>query len=245
MSNQIIALLGIPIIFLPNALHFLFAKFIKPSYLWQRAMTSASFYGLTLAVLWIILLEGGYNFDSIGWKNFRAGDLAWSVLFFGIAVCVWWLVSKFLSKFGLKYTQEYTFGHRYDLPFIFLWSVIVATIVEETCFRGYLITVLEGRFGILVAVVLSILLFALYHLPLGAGAFIHILFWGPFPLILFLWTQSLYPSVLMHALNNLLAYIILPLTRTKKACKLDEQLLCTSLKQTMSRFSEDVVAHKV
>lgn len=229
MSDQITVVLGISIMFLPNTLPFLIRKIIRPSYLWQRAIISTSLYGLTLAVLWPILIAGGYSFESIGWKSFEVGNIAWSVLFSGIAAVVWWVVSKFLSKFRLKYTQEYTFSSRCDVLFIFLWAVVAAPICEETCFRGYLISTLEGRFEILVVVALSIILFALYHLPIGVGAFIHILFWAPFPLILFLWTNSLYPGMLMHALNNLLAYVILPFARArKKPVNLKEQASNTS-----------------
>jgi membrane protease YdiL (CAAX protease family) len=203
----------IPIVFLPTALTSLLCGIIRPSYWWGAYIIYALACWLTLAILWFILRRYGYRFRDLGWHNFKVRDIGWAVLFLVIAIYVWWGVSIGLSKIGVEeWRMEYHFTSPFEVLIIFFFSVITAPICEETLFRGYLITVLSGKIKLWLACIFSIVLFALYHFfPFGIGAFIHILFWAPFPIILFVWRKSIYPAVIMHVLNNLFAWVMLPL----------------------------------
>ena len=85
------------------------------------------------------------------------------------------------------------------------YGVLIAPLVEELLFRGFLLPPLTRRLGRSLAVVLTALLFGLLHLSDPASV--------P-PLVAFglalgglrQWSGSLGPSVLLHALNNAAAF---------------------------------------
>ena len=96
------------------------------------------------------------------------------------------------------------------------WSyrIFIVPIYEEILFRGIILYGLIYHFSIPVAITASSLLFGLWHLKnykiqpksatagqiLYSGAVL-----GPLFAVLTLASGSLYPAILLHALNNLLA----------------------------------------
>jgi len=202
----------IPLVFLPIVLTSLISRVAQLSPWWGRYIIYALTCWLTLTILWFILRKNGYSFKDIGWRNFRIKDIGWAVLFFIIAIYVWWGLSIVLGRFSIGWETNFPFANSSEVLIIFFYAIITAPICEEILFRGYLITVLSKKTILWLSGVISVILFALYHLfPFGIGAFIHILFWSPFPTILFIWRKSVYPGIIMHVLNNLWAYIVLPL----------------------------------
>jgi len=88
--------------------------------------------------------------------------------------------------------------------------------LEEIIFRGYVLTVfLQKGCKTFIALLLSAFVFASIHYAFGPGLMLYILFWTFIPSLLYLKFKSLYPAMLMHSLNNLLVYIILPLLGVK------------------------------
>jgi hypothetical protein len=204
----------IPLVFFPIIFtNFLFLyRIIKPFSELSFVSIAISIYLLTLLILFFILRKYGYGFKDIGWYDFKLRDIGWAILFLLIAIFTWSGVSIMLNKFGIpEWEVKYSFG-LFDILISFLSNVLIIPVAEETIFRGFLITALKEKLNVWVACTISIIFFALHHFfPFGIGAFIHILFWAPFPTILFIWRKSLYPAVMMHVFNNLFAYIILPL----------------------------------
>jgi hypothetical protein len=97
----------------------------------------------------------------------------------------------------------------FDLLMLFLAAVVTAAICEEFLFRGLLLNLLRHRGGWIPAIIASAVLFALFHLnpivllPVGlVGAYLAVLVWR---------SNSLYPAILAHGLNNLIALFGLPL----------------------------------
>lgn len=88
--------------------------------------------------------------------------------------------------------------------------VCLGPVVEELLFRGVLLSALMKRWHAIVAVTVSSLLFALIHLP-GLGyqwyALPNLLLLAVLLAVLRLWSGSLWPAVLAHGLNNLLAVL--------------------------------------
>ncbi len=93
----------------------------------------------------------------------------------------------------------------------FLLSIwIVAPLAEEVFFRGVLYTLVRERWGVWIGVIVSSLVFAVGHLsvPLAVPAFIL----GCLSALLYERTRSLWPSLIIHCLNNagtLLTYLLL------------------------------------
>lgn len=94
-------------------------------------------------------------------------------------------------------------------------TVILAPLTEDTIFRGYVYQALAQRMNKCAAIAGSSLIFALLHIQFfGPGMAIWILFFGTASAWLYSRFNSIYPSLLFHALNNLWAYIILPMIFT-------------------------------
>jgi membrane protease YdiL (CAAX protease family) len=91
-----------------------------------------------------------------------------------------------------------------DAPFTtyatLIASMLVAPLCEEVFFRGFVFAGFLTRMPVVVAILLSSLLFALAHADIGSFA---VLFFIGLALAFVRWrTRSLWPSILLHLLNN-------------------------------------------
>ena len=92
-----------------------------------------------------------------------------------------------------------------------LMTVVAAPILEEIFFRGLVLGTLAQRWGARWAVLASAALFGLIHapiLPQMVNAFMMALVMG----YIYVATRSLIPVIIIHAINNGLAYLALELT---------------------------------
>lgn len=90
-----------------------------------------------------------------------------------------------------------------DLALILLSAVILAGVIEETLFRGFLQRVMEEQIGVTNAVVYSSLAFTLVHVNIYTAVQIFLL---GFALGYLAWrTDSIVPSMICHGVNNALA----------------------------------------
>lgn len=81
--------------------------------------------------------------------------------------------------------------------------VVLPPLVEEFLFRFLLLERLAVKWSIRVSVVVCAVAFGILHAdPVGAGAF------GVVTALLYLRTGSLWPAILIHAANNLLAVVV-------------------------------------
>lgn len=105
------------------------------------------------------------------------------------------------------WAQSVSLGLRVPLA---LATVCVVPIVEEAIFRGVLLSGLMRRMHVLLAVLLSALIFGAVHLPDFKFA------WYPIPTLVLLglllaWlrvhSRSIWPSITAHATNNLVAAV--------------------------------------
>ncbi|MFA0752172.1 MAG: hypothetical protein SLRJCFUN_002575 [Candidatus Fervidibacter sp.] len=124
---------------------------------------------------------------------------------------LWLLNMPFLQR-----VQEGSYGelleaiaHHQGVPLVLVAAVMLQAVPEEVTFRGVVQQGLERRYAPSVAIGLTSLFFALFHLnPLQALSVLPTsLFWG--------WvafrTQSIIPTVIAHALQNGLTALVLSL----------------------------------
>jgi len=99
---------------------------------------------------------------------------------------------------------------------MFLIVVVCIPILEEIIYRGYVQTVLFQNLGnVFLAFLFTSLIFTSIHCLSGPG-FMLLIFLGTFLISFVYWkTGSIYPCILMHALNTLLGEIIFPLLEKK------------------------------
>jgi membrane protease YdiL (CAAX protease family) len=85
--------------------------------------------------------------------------------------------------------------------------VVVAPFAEELFFRGFLYQAFRNSFGVLPGALLSALIFGAIHFELFKLVQLAIL--GVILALLFEKTQSLWPPIMLHAVNNALAFAVL------------------------------------
>jgi membrane protease YdiL (CAAX protease family) len=92
------------------------------------------------------------------------------------------------------------------LVFVALLVCVAAPIAEELFFRGFCFTALRRALGMLPAAVLTGIIFGAIHLGGTEIEFIvPLMVFGFFLCLLYVWTDSLLPCIVLHALNNALA----------------------------------------
>lgn len=177
----------------------------------------------TLAVvvaLYCLLRRKGVTLADIGLKgNLSLKVVGYAFLGAVVAFFMYPLIQAFVKVLGgsmywagPEKAVPVGLATTLDLLLVFSLSVVLAPLLEEILFRGYILTVfLQKGCKTFIALLLSAFVFASIHYAFGPGLMLYILFWTFIPCLLYLKFKSLYPAMLMHSLNNLLAYIILPL----------------------------------
>lgn len=168
---------------------------------------------LTLLTVGIYLKISKATWRDLGFRKFRPlqaiGLLLASFIGFLLVAAVVSVVLETLMP-GIDLTGEQEIGFldaatRGELFLTFVALVVIAPITEEIVFRGLLLPAYARWFGIVPAVLITSVMFALLHPPLSAMITI-----GVFALFLagiYVRTQSLWPAILLHSAKNLVAYI--------------------------------------
>lgn len=155
------------------------------------------------------------DFRSIGYVKFKASrDIKWGLIGFLLGGMSFAITGPLVEYFDLSSTAE---GVQKMADYFPLWRRVgiafVAGITEEIIFRTFPIERLKewtGSIGI--AAVLSILLFAGLHMPfwelggaiqIGVGTII----WT----LIYIKTRSLWTMIIMHVINDLFAFVMLPM----------------------------------
>ncbi|MBK8901120.1 MAG: CPBP family intramembrane metalloprotease [Anaerolineaceae bacterium] len=148
------------------------------------------------------------NWQRDGLLGLTAG-LAWAALQFG------WLIPSTggAARADIAQMIEMMDGTLSSLLFYIGLGVIGGGITEEIFNRGYFITVLKDMFsnprlGLWVASILSILLFALGHLPTNAVEWFDILVPTIIYTVLFLFTKRLTAPIVAHGIYNMSAVLL-------------------------------------
>ena len=138
-------------------------------------------------------LPAGFN-----WWLLPLIAIAGMVFSIGSMPVVWYPLARAEPEFVSSVLSQPFIDSRLNL---FLLLVIMAPIVEETLFRGFLFSRLTTKWGMTKAMVASSLAFGLLHLnPIGATVF------GLVACILYMRTGTLLAPIAVHALNNLMVW---------------------------------------
>ena len=204
-----------PIVMLPVLLTYVPFFFAKFSIWWMPQFFYTVSCFITLILLALIIKGFKYSFSDFGLGgSFKWYDLPLAILFCSTAILFWGITMYLLEKVDIvPWAVNYAYNNKFvEIPIIIVFAVIIGPFSEELLFRGFLITSIAGKTNIWIASVISPLVFAFYHyIVFGLGAFILILVWGIFPTALFIIRKNIFACTLMHAFNNLFAYILLPL----------------------------------
>jgi uncharacterized protein len=179
---------------------------------------------LFLALLGYLAVHMRLRFDApfwrtIGWRPLRTGRVPRALAYGGLllsgfllSLMVQLVSAAFPSK--TKLPMQTLFQDRRTALLVMLMSVLLAPIVEETIFRGYIYPVVARSFGVRASVMATGTLFGLLHAPQLWGG------WGQIVLlvivgIIFTYvravTKTVVASYLLHVSYNstlLLAFLI-------------------------------------
>ncbi len=122
------------------------------------------------------------------------------------------MLEQLMQRLGVQQTQTELFGsvRGAGLPeflLVLIPGAVIAPVVEEIYFRGYVFRAYLDQKGVTSAFLFSAGLFALVHLNLAA--FVPIFGMGLLLCLFYYRTNSIVPGIVAHAINNAAAFILL------------------------------------
>lgn len=176
--------------------------------------------GIAVIVYMFLLKSRGMTIKAAGYRGklTRKGAMAAVIAIAIVSFIIYPLIEMGLRATGIP--MYWTAGQitpvsqntPQDMLLGILATVILAPLTEDTIFRGYVYQAFAQRTHRWTAIAGSSLIFALLHIQFfGPGMAIWILFFGTASAWLYSRFDNIYPSLLFHGLNNLWAYIILPM----------------------------------
>ena len=174
--------------------------------------------GLLVPVWWLVIRRYGVGWDALGLRLFDAGTLGvgCGLMIMSLLFNAAW--ASLLAIFDLRAQIDMVpiFAELSSPWWLLLAGIVVAPVVEELFFRGFLYAGLSQRYSWRRAAVISSALFALIHLQPLAIPPIFIL--GYIFAYLYRRSGSIWPAVVMHVATNSLglgaAYLLSRLTGT-------------------------------
>ena len=117
----------------------------------------------------------------------------------------WWLPTKSIYDCFMKGPLLTTNNLRI---YVFVYSVIMAPILEEVVFRGIILDKLLNKFQKpFFPVIISSLLFAVYHLSFTAG--LNALFFGILSSVIYIKYKNIRYNIALHRTANLITFLLL------------------------------------
>jgi membrane protease YdiL (CAAX protease family) len=132
--------------------------------------TNLLWFALMFLFLYVTLavLRGLPFWQSLGWKKFRTGEFhekvnPWTFFFSGSGLAIFVAYASTRIHTTKEVPIEELFKNRNSAMLLMAMAVLVAPLVEETVFRGYLYPLFAKTFGILPGILLTGALFGLMH----------------------------------------------------------------------------------
>ncbi len=185
---------------------------------WTLALPIYDAYQLLIVALLLTLLKrDGVDLKDIGFKGTPIKYYFVALAPLVIIQYLWNFSAMISSKLGLTMLW---WGNSniiapiktpQDVLILSVFPTFLCSPLEEILYRGYLLKALMERLNVGLTLILDSIIFASIHYAYGPGVMIFIFFWTFIPSLLYLKTESVYPSILFHSANNLIAYLIIPL----------------------------------
>lgn len=165
-----------------------------------------------MGLIWLVLRKYKVGWSSLGLRKFnllKASLLigAMFVVFFVLAWIALIATKLLFPGFNPDQAQvnEFTTAVSGNAKLIsFFALVVIPPIFEEIVFRGFMFPAFSGKVGYLLGAVFSSLLFGFAHLQANVGVYTVVL--GLLLCFMYKRTNSIIPGMLLHMLNNYVAY---------------------------------------
>src|SRR4051794_3087947 len=157
---------------------------------------------------WAIAGEGGrVDLRTFGFRRFKPSALGWVVVAFGAYLVLAGIYSVLVNPPPDKLPDELGANESTLLAiFTGIFVIVVAPFAEEFFFRGFLFQALRNSWGTWAGALGSAVIFSAIHL--APDKFVQLAILGTALALLFAKTDSLWPCILLHALNNMLAFAV-------------------------------------
>ncbi|MDP4038380.1 MAG: type II CAAX endopeptidase family protein [bacterium] len=197
--------------FLPKAV----IQFLASDNILSSSLRVAFSLILEIGMLVWVLKRYKLNLGSMGFAKFKPFKallliLSFYFLFAAVVLIVYGLVSWLFPSIDLNEPQKYVFefGNKgVGLYLSFLVTVLIAPIIEETYFRGFIFTALSKRGGYLFGALASSFIFGLLHFQTNIIIYTFLL--GLFLAFMYYRLKSIIPGIVLHTINNLVAFLII------------------------------------
>lgn len=166
----------------------------------------------TFALVWAVAGSNGLRGHGLRWR-LTWGRLGAALAGFVAGVAIYLAVTWIQRRIGVPTTGGMSFRSLSppELAVLAFAAAVTAPFCEEVFFRVLWVGGLARRTPVGVAATLSIVAFAAIHFPyFGLGGVLFISVWTVVPLLLFLRTGDFSTSLVMHTINNVWAYLIVP-----------------------------------
>lgn len=161
-------------------------------------------------------------FKKISWSDLGLGKIAtnkkqtFKLLVIGLLLIFVanTIISLLAKKIPVLGEEQFNFGDNLTLQKIWpfaLFGIVFAPFTEEMLFRGFEFSILGRRFGIVAAAIITSLTFGLAHGQIAVSIVTATL--GLYLCYLYTQTKSLWPSIILHAINNTIAVVALILSK--------------------------------
>jgi membrane protease YdiL (CAAX protease family) len=160
---------------------------------------------LLAPVWWLALHRHRVGWEMLGLRGFEAGAVG---LGCGLMIASFgfnFFYASFLDIFNLRIQEDMSpvFAET-SYPWLLLAvGVVLAPVVEEIAFRGFVFAGLRQKYGWKKAALVSAAIFAAFHLSLTALLPVFVL--GYIFAYLYQQSNSIWPAILMHVLTNALS----------------------------------------
>ena len=182
----------------------------SPNLLLVQVLSTIVAHALTIAFCWAVVTRVGRRpfWESLGWS--WAGHSVWYwLLFSAVIIVALVMATQLLSRF-LPQSEENSFTELLKSSMrvrvaIAVLATFTAPLVEETVYRGVLVSSLRRSLGLVGTVVLVTVMFTGVHVLQYMGAWVTIAGLTLLSLSLTLIrarTKSVLPCVLIHTVNN-------------------------------------------
>ena len=160
-------------------------------------------------------LRSRLRWRDIGFRHFR-----WKDVFLGagaaiVGIFIVYPLAMFLAGIigfaGMK-GMSYSLDDTLNIFSAVLIASLIGPLAEDIIFRGFLLSFLRDKYARpWLTVAGGIVLFTFVHVfYFGWSGVLFIFLWTPLSVGLFLWRKSIYPCLVLHTLNNIVAYVLVP-----------------------------------
>ncbi|MBW4061843.1 CPBP family intramembrane metalloprotease [Candidatus Saccharibacteria bacterium] len=167
-----------------------------------------------LGLVWLALRHYQVGWAEVGWRKFDFWKTALYLVggFVGftlVAALLIALVSYLVPSFNANQAQsnDFTGAVKTHVSLTLIALVLIPPIIEETVFRGFIFPAIAKKWGVWGGAIASSVLFGLAHWQANVSIYTFVL--GLVLCFLYVKLKSIFPGMLIHMLNNLLAFYAL------------------------------------